>query len=334
MKSNNVKENGSKDNFVVKCYTWIKKSKILNQNLLKYFIILIVFVFATNPSLIPFLPYNVKKTLTDALSDIFGDVTQIVKVININWITIFQLIVMTLIIIIITNITKTIIRNINSVRGRVKTFLTLLDSISQYFSIIVGIIWGLSIIGVNISTIFASVGVAALIVGFSAESLIADVVTGTFLLFENQYNVGDIIDVGEFRGTIVKIGIRTTSIKDAGNNIKVITNSDMRNVINRSCTKSKAVCDLVIPVSEDLENIENIITKLLKEIGKNFSNIILEEPQYLGVQNLKDTNMTLRIVATVDEKDIFDAQRILNREIKKGFENQKIGLYSKKQDKN
>ena len=76
----------------------------------------------------------------------------------------------------------------------------------------------------NVSTILASVGLLALIVGFGAESLITDVITGVFMLFENQYNVGDIIEVSGFRGTVSSIGIRTISITDSSGNIKIINN--------------------------------------------------------------------------------------------------------------
>lgn len=79
-----------------------------------------------------------------------------------------------------------------------------------------------SMITIRVSTIVASVGIIALVVGFSAESLIADVVTGAFMLFENQYNVGDIVEIDNFRGTVTSIGIRTTRITDSGDNMQKI----------------------------------------------------------------------------------------------------------------
>lgn len=319
-----MKENKRNANSATKNFEWLKNTKIINKRVVKYIIILLVFLFITNPTLIPFLPGTIKSQLTNALIDIFGDVTRISDVIQINWITIFQLVVMVLILMIITNIVKGVMRNINPKSGRAKTFLSLLNSISKYLSIFIGIIWGFTIIGVNVSTIFASVGIAALVVGFSAESLIADIVTGLFLLFENQYNVGDIIEVGDFRGTIVNIGIRTTSISDAGGNIKAITNSDMRNVINRSCTASKAVCDIVVPISENIVRIENVLLKILKEVKEKNSDILLEEPKYIGIQNLNEADMVLRIIATTEEKDIFNVQRLINREIKRGLEFERV----------
>lgn len=97
-----------------------------------------------------------------------------------------------------------------------KTVFTLADSAIRYLLIIVGLLWALSIVGVDVRALLAGAGVLALIIGFGAESLIADVITGTFMLFEHQYEVGDIIVVGDFRGTVTQIGIRTTQIMDSG----------------------------------------------------------------------------------------------------------------------
>ena len=123
---------------------------------------------------------------------------------------------------------------------RARSVLSLLSSLTKYIAFLVILCAGLTILGVNMTTIIASVGVLALIVGFSAESLIADVVTGTFMLLENQYNVGDIVEVNGFRGTVTSIGIRTTCITDTGDNVKIINNSEMKNILNRSDNYSKA----------------------------------------------------------------------------------------------
>ena len=95
---------------------------------------------------------------------------------------------------------------------------------------------GLHLLGVNILAIVASLGVLALIVGFAADSIIADMVTGVFILFDSQYNVGDIIEVDASGAWWTDIGIRTTSITDASENIKIVNNADMRNILNRSDT--------------------------------------------------------------------------------------------------
>ena len=207
---------------------------------------------------------------------------------------------------------------------RGKTMITLISSLLQYSCAIVILCWGLSILGVNVSAIVASVGVLALIVGFGAESLIADVITGVFMLFENQCNVGDIIEVGGFRGTIQKIGIRTTCVVDGGGNVKIINNSEMKNILNRSDKSSRAVCDIGIPYETDLEALEAQLPKLLEEIPAKYPDLIPESPCYLGVESLDSSSVVLRFIAAVSEEDIYAAQRRLNRELLLGL--RKLGI--------
>ena len=204
------------------------------------------------------------------------------------------------------------------------TMVSLLSSLVRYVAAMVILCWGLSILGVNVNAIVASVGIVALIVGFGAESLVADVVTGIFLLFENQYNVGDIVEVNGFRGTVKEIGIRTTSIMDTGDNIKIINNSEMKNILNRSDNISRAVSDIAIPYETDLEALEAKIPELMQAIYAQRADVMLAAPQYLGVQQLADSSVVLRFVVEVAEKDIYAGARILNRDLWLGF--RKLGV--------
>lgn len=207
---------------------------------------------------------------------------------------------------------------------RARTILTLLSSLLRYTAAIVILCWGLSILGVNVSVIVASVGVVTLVVGFGVESLIADVGTGIFILFENQYNVGDIVEVGGFRGTVREIGIRTTAIEDAGGNVKIINNSDMKSILNRSEQTSRAVCDIDIPYETDLEALEAKLPELLEEIYRQNPDALKAVPQYLGVEKLGASSVVLRFVAEVAEKDLFTASRVMNRSLWLGL--RKLGV--------
>ena len=204
------------------------------------------------------------------------------------------------------------------------TMVSLLSSLLRYVAALVILCWGLSILGVNVNAIVASVGIVALIVGFGAESLVADVVTGIFLIFENQYNVGDIVEVNGFRGTVKDIGIRTTSIMDPGENIKIINNSEMKNILNRSDNVSRAVSDIAIPYETDLEALEAKLPGLMEEIFASRKDVMLAAPRYLGVQQLGDSSVLLRFVVEVAEKDIYTGARVLNRDLWLGF--RKLGV--------
>ena len=199
------------------------------------------------------------------------------------------------------------------------TMISILSSLLRYVAALVILCWGLSILGVNVNAIVASVGIVALIVGFGAESLVADVVTGIFLIFENQYNVGDIVEVNGFRGTVKDIGIRTTSIMDMGENIKIINNSDMKNILNRSDNISRAVSDIAIPYETDLEALEAKLPRLMEDIFAKRQDVMLSAPQYLGVQQLAESAVILRFVVDVAEKDIYSGARTLNRDLWLGF---------------
>ena len=207
---------------------------------------------------------------------------------------------------------------------RARSVLSIVSSMLKYVTAIVILCWGLSILGCNVSTIVASVGILALVIGFSAESLIADVVTGFFMLFENQYNVGDIVEVGGFRGTVTNIGIRTTCITDPGGNVKIVNNSAMQNILNRSDKPSRSISDIAIPYQTDLEKLEAGIPKLVEEIFAKHPDVMKEPPKYLGVQALADSAVVLRFVVNVDEKDIYSGARILNHDLLLGF--RKLGV--------
>ena len=202
---------------------------------------------------------------------------------------------------------------------RARSVLSILSSLLKYVAFIVILCWGLSILGVNVSTIVASVGIIALVVGFSAESLIADVVTGAFMLFENQYNVGDIVEVDGFRGTVTSIGIRTTCITDPGDNVKIVNNSAMKNILNRSDKLSRSISVIAIPYATDLEKLESEIPALMDRIYANRTDVFKAPPKYLGVDSLADSSVVLKFVVNVDEKDIYSGARLLNRDLLLGF---------------
>ena len=206
--------------------------------------------------------------------------------------------------------------------SRARTAFTISNSALRYILGLLGLLWALAIVGVDVQALLAGAGVVALIIGFGAESLIADVITGIFMLFEHQYEVGDIIVVGSFRGTVTQIGIRTTSITDTGGNVQIINNSDIRNLINRSNDNSFAVCDIGIPYQGWLHKAEGVLAETLPKLHEEQSELFTQAPKYLGVQQMDISNdaVILRVSAEVAERNIFAAQRALNRALLLAFE--------------
>ena len=247
------------------------------------------------------------------------DFAELKTAFSLNLTALLKLAVMVLLVLLVSNLVIFILRGIKPRTHRGGSVLSLLSSLVKYVAGIIIVCQGLSLLGVNVGTIIASVGVLALVVGFSAESLIADVVIGAFMLLENQYNVGDIVEINGFRGVVTKIGIRTTSITDAGGNVKIINNSEMKNILNRSDNNSWSVSDISIPYETDLEKLEAQLPALLEDIFRARGDVMLEAPQYLGVQTLDASGIVLRFWVKVAEKNIYAGARALNRELLLGF---------------
>ena len=210
--------------------------------------------------------------------------------------------------------------------ARARTVASLTLQTIKYLVVIIGVIWILSILGVNATAVLAGVGIIGLILGFGAQSLIEDVITGIFIIFEGKYSIGDIIVLDDFRGVVRDIGVRTTTIEDAGYNLKVVNNSDIRNFQNRSRKLSLAICEVSVSYDTDLRKLEKILAENLPLMLQPHHDLYVTAPRYLGVQELGDSGVVIKIVADVKEENIFAAQRMLNRDIRVLFAEKNVEI--------
>ncbi len=197
-----------------------------------------------------------------------------------------------------------------------KTVLALLDGFVKYACAIAIIILILKACGVDTTALVASVGVLTLIIGLGAQPLIGDIIAGIFIIFEDEYHVGEIVTINDFRGTVLEIGIRSTKLIDAAGNIKIINNSAIGDVINLSRELSLAIVDCDFPYDVPVEFVENILKANFQTIAQNIP-AIKEGPFYKGVCMFKDSNVTIKIVAKCLEEDRFQVERDLNREYRR-----------------
>ena len=246
---------------------------------------------------------------------VFSSVGNAFQGIDLNLRSIMQVVIMAAVVLACENLIQLILGLIKTENHRSMTIISIAANAVKYIAAIIIICWGLTILGADVGTVVAGVGIIALIIGFGAESLIADMVTGIFMIFENQYNVGDYIEVGGFRGKVTSIGVRTTCLEDAGGNVKIVNNSAMSSILNRSDHSSKAVSVIGIPYETDLEALEAKLPEILKGIHERHTDIFLSEPVYLGVDQLADSSVILKFVAEVDDKNIYSGARELNREL-------------------
>lgn len=215
------------------------------------------------------------------------------------------------------------ILKIKTLRGT--TIANLVNSTIKYLVFLIAVFLILSAWGVQTPTLLAGAGIIGLAISFGAQSLIEDIFSGLFIIFEKQFSVGDIIQIGDFRGVVKEISLRVTKFEDVNGDIKIINNSDIRGAINTTASLSKSSCEISINYSEDLEKVERIIHENLSDIKTKIPKII-EGPYYLGVQSLADSSVVLKLMALVNESDRFSVSRQLNREMKLLFDRNNIGI--------
>lgn len=198
---------------------------------------------------------------------------------------------------------------------KAKTIFNLINSLLKWVVIIGAILWILAVWGVNTTTLLAGAGILALVIGLGAQSLIADIIAGIFIVLEGKYVVGDIVVIDGWRGKIVSIGIRTTELQDIGGNIKIVNNSEIRSVINQTKLQSMANCSINVSSAEPLEKVEKIIKDALPEIKQNIP-AITGDIIYKGINNVTDVSIELLFSAKCYEEDLYQVQRDLHRQLK------------------
>lgn len=199
------------------------------------------------------------------------------------------------------------------VEARGVTMCRLASSIVKYASVIGILYWCLALLGVDTATLLASAGLLTFAVSLGAKDIVTDIISGLFIIFEGEFRVGDIIQVGGQRGTVMEIDVRTTKINDGSGNVLVLRNSNISNVVNMTKEHSYAAVEVGIEYGESLERVESILAKELPNIKKRLPAIV-EGPFYKGVTMLADNSVNIKIVAECVEKDRLPLINGLNKQ--------------------
>lgn len=214
---------------------------------------------------------------------------------------------------------------LNHSERRQKTIARLLQSVISYVVYFSAIIAILSILHIKVAGLLAGAGIVGLAVGFGAQSLVKDVITGFFIIFEDQFGVGDYIKINAAEGTVVEIGLRTTKINGATGEQFIIPNGAIGEVINYSINNSKIFIDLQMMTDADFEKAEAIIKKYLATLPDIHKELV-SVPVFLGVQSVKGTEVTIRIVAETLAQQQYGVARAIRRDVTRLFEEHNIPM--------
>lgn len=198
---------------------------------------------------------------------------------------------------------------------RLNTLAKMFKSIISYVLYFIGIITCLDMVGFSVTTIVAGAGIVSLAVAFGAQSIVQDLMSGIFIVIENQYAVGDRVQIGSVVGTVKEIGMKTTKLLTYDGQLMVIANGQINSVVNYSRAAQRAYVDVGIAYEEDIQNACRVLENACRKIAQDerFVNDFDEEPNVLGVVELADSSVVVRSTFTAFNWQ----QAVIERELRK-----------------
>jgi moderate conductance mechanosensitive channel len=205
---------------------------------------------------------------------------------------------------------------------RATTIGSVLQSITSFVVWSIAVVLVLGDLGFNLTPIIASAGVIGVAVGFGAQNLVKDFLSGIFMLLEDQYGVGDHVDFGQATGTVESVGLRVTTVRDYAGTVWYIRNGEVQRVGNSSQGFAVAVVDVPLGYATDVNRALQLLARVADEAtGETpLSDDVLEPPKVLGVQGMTAENITLRLTVKVRPARQWAAQRELRRRIMAVFD--------------
>jgi len=211
---------------------------------------------------------------------------------------------------------------------RAETIGGLLQNASSVVIWAMAVLTALETIGINLGPLVAGAGIVGVALGFGAQHLVRDLITGIFMLLEDQYGIGDVIDVGPARGTVEAVGLRSTRVRDVDGVLWHVPNGEIRWVGNMSQGWSRALLDIEVAWSSDLSHATRVIEQVAGELWKDeqWSALLLEQPEVWGVEELGANGVKVRLVAKTRPLEQWKVARELRARIKAAFEREGVAI--------
>jgi small conductance mechanosensitive channel len=186
----------------------------------------------------------------------------------------------------------------------------------------------LSEVGVNIAPIIASAGIIGIALGFGAQSLVRDFLAGIFIFIEDQYGVGDVVDLGEATGSVEAVTLRMTRLRDVNGTVWYVPNGEIVRVGNQSQNWARAVIDVGVGYGEDLVRVQRVLREVAHDLweDEDFKDVIIEEPEVTGVEMLAADSITVRVMVKTAPLQQWAVARALRQRIKARFDHEGIEI--------
>lgn len=211
---------------------------------------------------------------------------------------------------------------------RAETMAGVFQSVITVVVIAVVLTMILSEVGVNIAPIIASAGIIGIALGFGAQSLVRDFLSGVFLFMEDQYGVGDVVDLGEAIGSVEAVTLRMTRLRDMNGTVWFVPNGQILRVGNQSKNWSRAVVDVGVGYGEDLARVQRVLREVAHDMweDEDYKGVIIEEPEVTGVEMLAADSVTIRVLVKTAPLQQWAVARTLRQRIKARFDHEGIEI--------
>lgn len=211
---------------------------------------------------------------------------------------------------------------------RARTLGSVLRSTSALLISTIVILMVLDELGVSVAPLLASAGIVGVALGFGAQTLVKDFLSGIFMMAEDQYGVGDVIDVGEVSGTVEAVGLRVTRIREYNGTLWYVRNGEVMRVGNMTQMWARVIYDVKIDYNADVEQAEDLLLTIGTELAAdpNFKDDVLEAPELTGIEDLDAEGVQIRLIAKTTPGMQWAVGRELRRRTKAEFDAQGIAL--------
>ena len=215
---------------------------------------------------------------------------------------------------------------------RAETVGALLASVASFGIWTLAGLMALGTMGLNLGPLIAGAGIVGVALGFGSQNLVRDFISGIFMLLEDQYGVGDVVDAGPATGTVEGVGLRTTRLRDVDGTLWHIPNGEIRRVGNRSQGWARALVDVEVAYSTDLDAATQVIERVADDMWRDerWAHRILEEPELWGVEELGPDGVRVRLVAKTRPLEQWKVARELRARIKAAFDKAGVEVSAQK----
>lgn len=213
-----------------------------------------------------------------------------------------------------------------ALQKRRKTISKVMYSIINYSIAIIGIIVILAIWGVNVLPALAGLGILGLVIGLGAQKFIQDLIAGFFIIFEHHFDVGDVIEVAGFKGTVIDIGLKTTKLRNWRGDIKIFNNGEVNTLTNYSQNPSIAVVEFSIAYKEDINKAMDVLKAAFPLFRDQYKDVLLEDVNIVGVIALAASSVDLRVTVKTLNEQHYGIERALRKFIKETLDANEIEI--------